>query len=478
MKQLRIAFALLALAAPAAAQQVPRSTDAVLSDMEATAKQQVALVAELRTALSAQVVPAGGDVQAALNKGGDVYLTAGATYPGTFTLKTDKTALFLNGAKLTGSALGPALQIDADDTYVSGGELNTGWDQSVVHIGYNDTRQVTVDSAPARTTLVGLRIVGYRGKRAVEVNGSQFAVKASTLGDIYDPAGRDSQAIAILNAPCAPCIIDGNDLSAGSENIMVGGDTMKIKDVNGVPIVATDIRVTGNNIWKPLSWQTDGINRGVKNLLELKAGVKVFVSKNTMDGSWKAAQDGYCFAITPRNSQVIADVIIEDNTCAHVGGGFNIMGVNDSTPTPAPVSGLVIRRNNLNIDHIKFGGRGILALITQAPHDVTFDSNVAIFTGGEAFYLDKPGSHPNADGTRSPNDPMVSLAYTNNYSTAGTYGFVIGGATNSTAPMAGVVSTLTITGNTIADANSWVKKYFPTNTFVTRAALDALLAAH
>lgn len=465
----KLLFAALLALMPITAMAQSRTPEAIATDIEAESKKMAALAAELKASLWT-VVPADGNLQTALNGGGQIMLTSGATYTGNFVVKSG-TTLIGNGAKLIG-VMAPAIEIapGTNNVYISNVEATTSWDQSVVRVGHNDSSQTALAQAPQHITLDHIMVPTFRGKRALEVNSGDTRVTNSTFTDIYDPAGRDSQAIWIGNAPCAPCVVDHNTLSAGSENIMVGGDTMKIAGVS-----PSDITISNNSIFKPLVWQTDGINRGVKNLVELKAGMGVLISRNVMDGSWHAAQDGYCMAITPRNMQAIANVTVEDNSCDHVGGGFNILGMNDSTTTPAPLAGLVIRRNRMNISHVLYGGRGILALITGGPHDVSFDSNVVTSTGNCMFYLDKPGSHPNADGTRSPNLPTAELNYTNNYAIAGTYGIIIGFANRDTPLVtAGIVDVLTVTGNTVADANSWTKKYFPLNTYLTRAEWDAI----
>jgi hypothetical protein len=467
----KLLFAALLALMPTLAMAQARTPDAIATDIETETKKLAALAAELKASLWT-VVPAGGNLQAALNGGGQIMLTAGATYTGNFVVKSG-TTLIGNGAKLVGVA-GPAIEIapGTSNVYISNVAPTTSWDQSIVRVGHNDSSQTTLAQAPQHITLDHIVVTTFRGKRAIEINSGDTRVSNSTLTDIYDGAlsTRDSQAIWIGNASCAPCVIDHNTLSAGSENILIGGDTMKM-----IGVSPSDITISDNNIFKPLAWQTDGVNRAVKNLIELKAGLGVLITRNALDGSWHAAQDGYCFAITTRNMQTIQNVTVEDNSCDHVGGGFNILGMNDSTTTPAPLAGLVIRRNRMNINHVLYGGRGIMALITGGPHDVSFDSNVVTSTGNCMFYLDKPGSHPNADGTRSPNSPVAELNYTNNYAIAGTYGIIIGFANRDTPLVtAGIVDVLTVTGNTVADANGWTKKYFPTNTYLTRAEWDAI----
>lgn len=416
-------------------------------------------------------VPQGGDLQAALNKGGEVRLKAGATYPGTFTLRSG-TTLVGNGATLTGTRTGPALDIPIRTHDVSVFDLSAGtaYDQSVIRVGRNDRSQNAPDLAPDRVTFTRVRVDSYRGKRAFEINGRDVSLIDCVVADTFDPAGRDSQAVGILNAP-GPVLVQGGSYSAGSEVIMVGGDTMKMPDV-----VPTGITITDTKLWRPLEWQTDGVSRGIKNLLELKTGRQVNVRNVTMDGSWKNAQDGWAIVITPRSGGDIHDVLIEDVTIDHVGGGFNILGADGSTVTPSPVSNLVVRRAKITATSKVYGGRGILALITGAPHDVTFDSNTAITDGNCIVLVEKSGSALQADGTKRPAGNVARLVITNNRLVAGTYGLFLSGHVAGER-WQDSVDELTFTGNTIAGASAKLKKNMPDNTYVDRSRFDALIAA-
>jgi hypothetical protein len=496
MKQFVISLALVLCGPSVFAQDAPRSFDSVLHDLaittstldtlatqlQAIAAKQSALSAELQQALTEPVVAEATSLQPTLDKGGIIHLVGGTVYPGAFVLGSN-TTLLCHGASLTGSATAPtiAVALAAQNVVIDGCTVtSSGFDQQVIRIGRNDSFQTTVAQAPTHIALRHISIPTFRGKHAIEVNAADFSITGSSVLDAYDlpTASRDSQAVWIANAPCQPCVIDGNVLSAGSENIMVGGDWMKIINPDGSLLVPTDIRITNNSIFKPLSWQTDGINRAVKNLIELKNGTKVLMAGNALDGSWHQAQDGYCLVVTPRNKGDIHDVLIENNSCTHVGGGINIMGVNDSTWTPSPVSGVIVRTNRFTIDSHLYGGRGILSLITNAPHDVTFDGNIVSNTGDSIVYLDKPGSRLLVDGvTREANLPMAALTITNNYAVSGAYGLIIGIANRDTPLVtAGVVDQLTVTSNTVSGANNWFKKYFPANTFVDRVTFDALVA--
>jgi hypothetical protein len=470
MKKVAI-FALLiaAVFATPVCAQVRKPVD-IANDLRRLADEVAALPPPVTT------VAAGGNLQAALDSGDTIQLAAGAVYTGNYKVRSG-TTLIGNGAKLVGVG-GPALYLPpgTSNVYVSNIEAGSSWDQSIIKIGDNTaTTQGTPDKQPIHITLDHISIQTFRGKRGIEVHAADVRVTNSYIVDVYSAGALDSQAIWIGNASCNPCILTGNTLSAGSENVFVGGDTVKMLNPDGSRVVPKNILVERNNIFKPLSWQTDGVNRGVKNLIELKNGTGVVIRNNTLDGSWRAAQDGYCIVVTPRAWGTVADVLVEGNTCTHVGGGFNILGADGSTYTPT-LTGLVIRNNRLTIDHLTYGGRGILALLTGAPHDVTLDSNLVTFTGNCVVYIDLPHSRMSPDGvTLVPIAPMASFSLTGNLTTAGTYGVITGHANTGTAPEVGVVDVLTVTGNTFADANSWMKKYFPSNTFVTRADLDALI---
>jgi hypothetical protein len=409
------------------------------------------------------------------------YLVAGGVYPGSITLHSN-TTLDCKGASLTGSALAPTIvvEVGAQNVVINNCTVtSSGFDQQVIRIGRNDSGQTQLAQAPAHIALRHVTIPTFRGKHAIEVNGSDVWITDTTVLDAYDlpTASRDSQAIWIGNAPCQPCVIDHNTLSAGSENILVGGDLMKIPGV-----YPTDIRITYNRIFKPLVWQTDGINRAVKNLIELKTGRQVLIKGNVLDGSWHAAQDGYAFAITPRSGGDIQNVLVEDNTVTNVAGGFNILGRDDGTgsliPTPAPISNLVIRRLSLSASSKLYGGRGILALITGAPHDVTFDNVTGVYDGNSIIQLDTR-SVTNPDGTIS-YVRMAALTITNSRLTSGVYGlFLRGNVGGKNWPS--FIDALTVTGNTLVDpssgdARSAMHTLFPTNTYVDRPTFDALLA--
>jgi hypothetical protein len=141
----------------------------------------------------------------ALNGGGVVRLAQGATFAGSYILKPN-TTLLTEGAKFSGSTTGPTLYVPpgTDNVYVSGftfAPTGTVWDQQVILIGRNDSTQNTLALVPEHITIIGANIPSYRGKRAIDVNGADVKVLQSLINDAWDLAGRDSQAIGVLNTP-------------------------------------------------------------------------------------------------------------------------------------------------------------------------------------------------------------------------------------------------------------------------------------
>ena len=465
-------FALLAvLVAATAFAQAPAQ---LLDQIDAASK---ALRAQLTPpAPQATTVPAGGDLQAALDAGGTVTLQGGATYAGAFVLRVPGTVLDCAGATLLGPKGAPALDIPpgAHDIAAQDCTLSTADDQRVVIVGRNDANQATLDRVPRRIRLTRLHVPTYRGKRAYELHGADLVLDGATCADLYDPAGRDSQCVGIsANTPGPVSILNG-DFSGGSEVVLVGGALPTIPG-----LVPEDITIQGNHVWHPLGWQTDGVKRVLKNLIELKTGRRVSITNNLLDGSWKDGQDGYAFVLTPHAGGDIHDVTIDSNAIDHVGACIQILGQEyavGSPVTPSPLSGLRFAHNTCRASNAYASTLAVAAGITGAPIDVTFDGNTFVLEGSRIVGY-SAGTVLTADGTTTqPAGPMAALVFTGNRVAGGmTYSFMLQGVANAGPTQQGV-TTLTITGNTFADAPSALKKNQPQNTYITRVAWDALVS--
>ncbi|HEY7058914.1 MAG TPA: hypothetical protein VH458_20415 [Vicinamibacterales bacterium] len=402
---------------------------------------------------------AAGQDQAARKVQGTVTLDKGRSYPGTFVLTSGST-LDCRGATLTGSRIGPAINIPpgTHDVTVRDCSVTTTNDQRVILVGANDRSQTTVEQVPTHITFTRVLVPSYRGKRAFEISGADVTLEDCGVSDLWDPALRDSQTVAILNTP-GPVRIHGGTYSGGSETIMIGGDYMKIPDV-----VPSDITLEDVALNHPLEWKNDGTKRGLKNLFEVKTGHRVVVRRVTMDGVWRDAQVGYAVVITPRSGGEIQDVLFEDVTITNVGGGFNMLGRDYAgRATATATSNVVLRRVRAQVSKSEFGGSGFFVLAGGELHDLSILD--CTFEGdGPAFLSYYIGRVLEADGGKREAAPMESLTITGSTFSAGRYGLMLAGVPQAGPRQTGVKK-LVVTGNTITGANAALRKNLPNNTY-------------
>ena len=342
-----------------------------LSALQALAKELEGLYPVAPPQPAPTLVSTTAELLAALEQGGNIELAALEFHnPSGFLVKSNTRLSAPAGATIRADNQ-PAIRVKprTTDVLLQGFTCQSGFSGAVIQLGDNSaTTQGTADDVPTRITLRDITIPSHRGKRGIEVNAGDVLIEDCTIEDVWATSGQDSQAIGILNSP-GRIVIDGGTLSAGSENILLGGDSMKVPGQ-----VIANVVIRNARIYKPLSWKTDGQNRGVKNLLEVKAGKDVQILNCTFDGCWRAGQDGYCFVITPKNSQYIENVTIDGCTVTNVSAGLNILGEDYNTVTPQPTTGVVVRNTSFDVSQAAHGGRGVLALITGGMKTVTFEN--------------------------------------------------------------------------------------------------------
>lgn len=325
------------------------------------------------------VVRAGESLQAALDKGGTIELQPGAIFAGTrFTVSKSGTILKGQGATLTTTA-GPALAItpDVDDVEIEDVTLASAWSGAVLQCGDNGPTQTAIAQQPERITLRRIHIPTHRGKRGIELNCSATVVDSHVL-DVYSAAGDENQALWVGNS-CGPVTVLGGDFVGASENIMVGGDVMKM------PCLPSVLVFDGVTLTKPDAW------RGkvpVKNLFELKAGRSVILRNAWLSNNWVSGQEGTAITITPRNGAYIQDVLIDTVTVDRVSLGLQVLGKDNKTVTPEATSGVVVRNSSFAISKASQGGRGVLALLVTGVLDVSFENVDATFDGPALFVAD------------------------------------------------------------------------------------------
>ena len=159
----------------------------------------------------------------------------------------------------------------------------------------------------------------------------------------------------------------------------------------------------------PTVWQ-------VKNLLELKNARRVQIDYNTFENNWLQAQIGVAILFTPRAEGgrctwcVVEDVTFEYNTMRRIGAAFNILGVDDYTPSQQ-ANNIRIRHNEISDMGAAWGGTGYFLMLLNGPRNIVVDHNTIIATdGGGVLQLDGP--------------PISGFVFTNNVARHNAYGII------------------------------------------------------
>lgn len=382
-------------------------------------------------------------LEAALIEGGNIVISAGSELRGNFKFSSPAIIHGQESVTLIGDGR-PALDVPlgVHDTGMENLQLRVGRYEVVFLMGRNDTTQVDPNDVPRRVKVNKLFVAGHRGKRVVEVNAADVIISDCEIRDSYDPERLDSQGILIMNTPGNIAVSDCH-IEGGSENVMVGGDTMKL--VNTRP---TNILFESCIITKPMNWKAEGIP--VKNLFELKDGHDVTVRNCKFSNCWVSAQNGYCFVFTPRQGGTVRNVLIENCTVENVSGIVNIMGFDDNYRDLPRVT-CRFQGGTFKTNRSEMGGHGHFALITNGPESVVIDGIDCQHTGNSFLGIEDK-------------DSVDQLHILNSRWNYGQYGIRIGGYSDGDNQL-GIVKDLKIEGNTILGANARFKTRYPNNTF-------------
>lgn len=442
-------------------------------------------------------VPAGGNLQQALNAiqpGGTIRLAPGATYTGSFTLPakngsdyilitTRDAALpppgqridpsYKSGlATIKSSSTSSALRTAAGASYYRirgvAFEANQNGSGDVIAIGhadYTSESQVPHHIELDQVLISGSETVGQ--KRAVAANGSFVAITNSDIREIK-AAGQDAQAIAAWNTP-GPITIRNNYLEAAGENILFGGANVGIPGAVPSDITVEDNMLTKNPAWVGTKWT-------VKNIFELKSARRVLVRRNIMQYNWGGSQPGYAIVLTPRNSSgknpwiVVEDVEFSGNIVSHSGGGFNLLGHDDTDPSGQLARVLI--KNNLVFDvGSTWKGSGVFAQIGGEPRDITIDHNTILHDGNViTFYR---GQYPNQSGVIVAGGPVLGFVFTNNLLKHNAYGIFGSGQAYGNGTLGYYAPGAVVQRNVFAADSSLASRYPPDNVFPSVAAFTA-----
>jgi hypothetical protein len=181
---------------------------------------------------------------------------------------------------------------------------------------------------------------GKPQQRGVAANSIDVEIVGSHIGGIYKDV--DTQAVICWNKTKRLTIRDCF-LEASGENFMSGGS-----DSSTAADMPEDILIEDCTLFKPLAWM-ELAGCSVKNSLELKAARRVVVRRCVIENNWAHGQSGNCIVLSIRNQSgkapwsTIEDVLIEDITIRHVGGGVGILG-RDDLQASGVMANVTIRR--------------------------------------------------------------------------------------------------------------------------------------
>lgn len=264
---------------------------------------------------------------------------------------------------------------------------NPGGYYDIVRLGDGSEAQCTHESIPHHLTLDRCYIHGdpvTGQKRGISLQAGYTTIRDCDIRHIFQH-GQDTQAIAGWNGP-GPWLIENNYIEAASENILIGGDSIRIPDM-----LPSDITITRNTVCKQRDWAGQGYN--VKNLLELKTGASVIIDGNTFEENWAGeGQSGYAIVFTVRNEYganpwaTIKDVRFTRNTVRHSSGLFNILGLDDrGSAYPSVLLSNLLIEDTLAYDiNQTGGGAGHFAQIQRGDRIVVNHNTVITTQAGQA----------------------------------------------------------------------------------------------
>lgn len=430
------------------------------------------------------VVPAGGDLQGAINAaapGDTIVLEAGATYRGPFTLipKTGDSFITIQSSRvseITGRvspsqrALLAALRsnIVAEPVIKTSGaahhyklvglEISTfsssDFIYDLVRLGTGDSSQSDLSSVPHHLILDRVWIHGFETQevqRGISLNTAETSIINSYISDIHAVA-TDTQAICGWNGP-GPYHILNNYLEAAGENIMFGGADPKIPN-----LVPSDIEIRANHLFKPLTWKVGdpsylGRHWAIKNLLELKNARRVTIDGNIFQNNWLDAQTGIPVVFTARNQggnapwSVVEHVSFTNNTVTNTQGGVTILKT--SPESNGAVTSHITIANNL---FDKIGAFNAFILL-NAPSDIQIFHNT-VFKSWSIATLDSDPGTPKGSG----------LVIRDNLFSEGGYGVFGSNIGEGTSALEGFYSSYVFAKNNVAGRESYV--YPSGNSFV------------
>src|SRR2546425_6861922 len=305
-------------------------------------------------------VPAGGDLQAALNAaqpGSIISLEAGATYSGNFSLPAKAgtgwiyvQSSVLSSLPLPGTRVTPALASlmpkIVGKPAITAASSAAHWRFVGIEVTHQ-SGQAGLDLTDLRGTDIVFDRCYVHGRPGEDLrvglvfNGARLAVVDSWIAEVHHRQF-DSMAVWGWTGP-GPFKIVNNYLQGAGENVIFGGT-----DASSQAYWPSDIEVRGNYFFKPLSWKVSdpsyaGINWVVKNIFELKNARRVLVDGNIFENNWTGntnSQGGFAIVLTPRNQYggnprgAVQDVAVHHNTARRPPAPRSFLGWDDRNTAP------------------------------------------------------------------------------------------------------------------------------------------------
>lgn len=357
-------------------------------------------------------VPAGGDLQAAVNKaksGDTIELQAGATYYGEIKLPAKPLSDFITIQSSAAGQLPENQRIKPAQSNLLAKIVSKGKGAPAVSTenAAHHYRFVGIEFAPSNTDYVyNLVIFGEPQKladvahdleidrcyfhpfrsavtrRGLALNSQTTTIKNSYFEGFGFPQ-QETQGILGWTGTKDVKIIN-NYIEGGAENIMFGG-----ADPISADLIPADIEVRGNHLNKPVEWKNKAT---IKCLFELKNAKRVQFVGNYLENNW----EGSAFRITIRNQDgkapfsTIEDVLIKDNIIDGAGEGVNILGKDNNFPSQTLKRLNIVNNLFLNIGGENFAGNGYFVQISDG-EDILIANNTVFNAGNIAsFYGEVP----------------------------------------------------------------------------------------